>query len=89
VGLEVVDGGPMLDVGAHGIALRNGRKRSIGYVTSSYASSTLGRPIALALIENGASRHGDVIDVQHLGKTRKARIAAPCALDPEGTRLNA
>jgi sarcosine oxidase subunit alpha len=52
-------------------------------------SPTLGRPVALALIERGASRHGETIELQHLGATRRAVIAHPCAFDPEGARLNA
>jgi sarcosine oxidase subunit alpha len=89
VGLEVADGGPMLTAGAHGVEWESGKHRSIGYVTSSYMSPTLGRAIALGLIERGISRHGEVIDVRHMGEVRKARITIPCAFDPEGGRLNA
>lgn len=89
VGLEVIDGGPPLAPGAHGVATVDGRKRSLGYVTSSHVSPTLGRPIALGLIERGASRHGETIEIQHLGRIRRARLAPPCALDPEGARLHA
>jgi sarcosine oxidase subunit alpha len=88
VGLEVVDGGGPLATGAHGVEAASNGRRSLGYVTSSYFSPTLGRPIALGLIERGATRSGDIIDVQHLGQVRRARIVAPCALDPEGVRLN-
>jgi sarcosine oxidase subunit alpha len=89
VGLEVVDGGGPLATGAHGIEIQGPSLRSIGYVTSSYASPTLDRPIALGLIERGAQRHGEIITVQHLGVRRQARIAPPCAFDPEGACLNA
>lgn len=89
VGLEVADGGPMLVAGAHGVELDGGKHRSIGYVTSSYASPNLKRPIALGLIERGISRHGEVIDIRHMGEIRKAKIVQPCAFDPEGARLNA
>jgi sarcosine oxidase subunit alpha len=89
VGLEVADGGPMLVAGAHGVERDNGKHRSIGYVTSSYASPNLKRPIALGLIERGMSRHGEVIDIRHMGEIRKAKIVQPCAFDPEGARLNA
>ncbi len=88
VGLAVAEGEAPLGTGAHGIERTGGAKRSLGYVTSSYFSPTLGRPIALGLIEAGASRHGEVIDVQHLGMLRRATITAPCALDPAGDRLN-
>jgi sarcosine oxidase subunit alpha len=89
VGLEVIDGGVMLPAGAHGVEWEAGKNRSIGYVTSSYMSPTLGKPIALGLIERGISRHGEVIDIRHMGEIRKARIVGPCAFDPEGGRLNA
>ncbi|MFZ5675108.1 MAG: sarcosine oxidase subunit alpha family protein [Pseudomonadota bacterium] len=89
VGLAVPDGEPPLAPGAHGI-LRDGLKlRSQGFVTSSYLSPTLRRPIALALIERGAARHGETIDIQHLGQKRRATITPPCAFDPSGERFNA
>ncbi|CDX35958.1 Sarcosine oxidase alpha subunit [Mesorhizobium plurifarium] len=89
VGLAVREGEAPLATGAHGVEKRDGRLRSIGFVTSSYQSPTLGRPVALALIERGAARHGETIDVQHLGVVRQATIVAPCAFDPEGRRLHA
>ncbi|TPL03006.1 MULTISPECIES: sarcosine oxidase subunit alpha family protein [unclassified Mesorhizobium] len=89
VGLALRQGEAPLATGAHGVEKRDGRLRSIGFVTSSYQSPTLGRPVALALIERGAARHGETIDVQHLGVVRQATIVAPCAFDPEGSRLHA
>jgi sarcosine oxidase subunit alpha len=88
VGLAVAEGEAPLGTGAHGIERAGDRKRSLGYVTSSYFSPTLGRAIALGLIEAGASRLGEAIDIQHLGMPRRATITAPCALDPAGDRLN-
>ncbi|TPN82598.1 sarcosine oxidase subunit alpha family protein [Mesorhizobium sp. CU2] len=89
VGLAVREGEAPLATGAHGVEKSGGRVRSVGFVTSSYQSPSLGRPVALALIERGAARHGETIDVQHLGVVRQATIVAPCAFDPEGRRLNA
>jgi sarcosine oxidase subunit alpha len=89
VGLTVADDGGLLPTGAHGVERADGKSRSIGFVTSSYHSPTLGQPIALALIERGAARHGETIELRHLGMLRRAMIAPPCALDPEGTRLYA
>lgn len=89
VGLEVEDGGPPLATGAHGVAITGATRRSIGYVTSSYFSPTLEKPIALGLIEGGLSRMGETITVQHLGQVRPARIVSPCPLDPKGDRLHA
>ncbi|TPN56239.1 MULTISPECIES: sarcosine oxidase subunit alpha family protein [unclassified Mesorhizobium] len=89
VGLSVPSGEAPLPTGAHGIDRRDGKLKSLGFVTSSYQSPTLGHPIALGLIERGATRHGETIEIQHLGKIRTATIAAPCAFDPAGERLNA
>ncbi|TJV21908.1 MAG: sarcosine oxidase subunit alpha family protein [Mesorhizobium sp.] len=89
VGLAVPQGEAPLPTGAHGIKRIDGRLRSQGFVTSSYQSPTLGRPVALGLIERGATRHGETIDIQHLGKISKATITAPCAFDPAGERLHA
>ncbi len=89
VGLTVIDDGGPLPTGAHGVERAGGKSRSIGFVTSSYHSPTLGRPIALALIERGATRHGETIEFHHLGTLRRATIAPPCAFDLEGTRLHA
>ena len=88
VGLAIDDGEPPLATGAHGIETKAGKTRSIGYVTSSYHSPSLGRPIALALIERGLERMGEMIEIRHLGVTRKSKIVPSCAFDPEGARLN-
>ncbi|WP_378941281.1 sarcosine oxidase subunit alpha family protein [Mesorhizobium sp. ANAO-SY3R2] len=89
VGLAVAEGEEPLATGAHGILRKDGKIRSQGFVTSSYHSPALARPIALGLIERGAARHGETIDIQHLGMVRRATITAPCAFDPSGERLNA
>ena len=41
------------------------------------------------MIEGGLGRMGETVQVFHLGKMRAATIAAACAFDPEGERLNA
>lgn len=89
VGLAVARGEEPLATGAHGISREGGKLRSQGFVTSSYHSPTLARPVALGLIERGAARHGETIDIQHLGMVRRATITGPCAFDPSGERLNA
>ncbi|MDE3174567.1 MAG: (2Fe-2S)-binding protein [Pseudomonadota bacterium] len=88
VGLAA-SGAEPLPTGAHAIETGGGRRRSIGFVTSSYVSPTLGRPIALGLIERGRARIGETVELQHLGRSLTATICAPCFLDPEGVRLNA
>ncbi len=87
VGLAV-EGGEKLPTGAHAVEMTGGRRRSIGFVTSSYFSPFLDRPIALALIERGLERSGEEIELVHLGRRLRATIAPVCALDPEGARLN-
>ena len=88
VGLTAPDGAPPLPTGTHAIETAGGRRRSIGFVTSSYISPSLGRPIALALVERGLSRMGEEIEFFHLGRTMRATIAPVCAFDPEGARIN-
>ena len=58
-------------------------------MTSSYASPTLGRPVALGLVEGGLKRIGEPVGVYWLGAERRATIAPAVALDPEGKRLHA
>ena len=89
VGLSVASGEPPLPTGAHVTTGAGRARRSQGYVTSSYMSPSLGRPIALGLVEDGQSRMGESVGVYHLGAERRATIASPVALDPEGKRLHA
>jgi sarcosine oxidase, subunit alpha len=58
----------------------------IGHVTSSYLSPTLGRPIALAMVERGRERHGRTVYAPLPGGTISAEIVPPVFYDPEGTR---
>ncbi len=58
----------------------------IGHVTSSYGSPALGRPIALAMVERGRSRHGETVYAPLPGGTISAEIAPPVLYDSEGTR---
>jgi sarcosine oxidase, subunit alpha len=89
VGLTVAAGEAPLPTGAHVTAGEGRARRSQGYVTSSYTSPTLGRPVALGLVEAGLSRTGETVSVYHLGSQRRATITSPVALDPQGKRLHA
>ena len=89
VGLSVPSGEAPLPTGAHVAAGAGRARRSQGYVTSSYFSPSLGRPVALGLVEDGRSRMGETVSVYHLGAERRATITNPVALDPEGKRLHA
>ncbi|MEM8789071.1 MAG: 2Fe-2S iron-sulfur cluster-binding protein [Pseudomonadota bacterium] len=89
VGLSVARGKPPLAVGAHVLADGGPAARSAGYVTSSYDSPTLGRPVALGLVAEGRSRIGATVRVWHLGGVVDAQICAACVFDPDGGRLHA
>jgi sarcosine oxidase subunit alpha len=60
-----------------------------GYVTSAAWSPNLGHPIALALLRDGPSRHGERIMVHDpvRGRPVKAEICSPVFIDPEGKRV--
>ena len=92
VGLETLDGGVLPD-GAYAVAPgRNelGQRRMVGRVTSTYYSPTLGRGIAMGLVERGPERLGEVLSFPGTdGATHKARIVAPVFYDPEGEKLDA
>ena len=61
---------------------------AIGHVTSSYWSPTLDRPIALALVEGGRSRMGDVLYVPMPSGAVRVTCEPPVFYDPEGVRLD-
>ena len=90
VGLEVIDGAGPLAVGAHvlpGDAVE--ARGTQGWVTSSAQSPTLGRPVALALVERGGERMGEAVRIWDLGTWRAAKIADVRFYDPSGERLHA
>ncbi|MGI8692358.1 MAG: FAD-dependent oxidoreductase [Geodermatophilaceae bacterium] len=57
-----------------------------GHVTSSYDSVTLGTPFALALLDAGTSRYGEVLDAVDDGIATAVRVVSPVPYDPEGER---
>jgi len=75
----------VLPSGGH---VRAGNGSSEGFVTSSVFSPTLGRGVALALLEAGQARHGETVEVFSLGRTWRATIGDPVAFDSAGERLN-
>ncbi len=91
VGLLTEDPSEVLPDGAY--AVRQVKDKPpmdmIGQVTSSYMSPTLGRSIAMALIQNGRSRMGETISFPLPGnKVVKARITDTVFYDKEGAKLN-
>jgi sarcosine oxidase subunit alpha len=90
VGLECADDGGPLEEGQQLTQRPDppiGTPAS-GHVTSSYCSATLGRPIALALVNGGRARMGDAIYAPMAKGVRQARIVPPVFYDPEGGRLH-
>ncbi|MEM7723624.1 MAG: 2Fe-2S iron-sulfur cluster-binding protein [Pseudomonadota bacterium] len=87
VGLTLPPGDKPLVTGSHLVPL-TGPRRSLGFVTSSYFSPNLNRPIALALLECGTARMGEAIGCFHDRAVRKATVGPACAFDPEGARLD-
>ncbi|MEM7438322.1 MAG: 2Fe-2S iron-sulfur cluster-binding protein [Pseudomonadota bacterium] len=85
VGLTV-DSAPLV-TGAH-LVPADGPRTSLGFVTSSYQSPVLGRPIALALLADGRARMGQTIGVFNDGTVVEATISPLCAFDPGGERLH-
>jgi sarcosine oxidase subunit alpha len=62
---------------------------TIGHVTSTYYSPTLGRSIAMALIQGGSRRMGEILEFPvDKNVTIKARVVDPVFLDKEGERQN-
>ena len=60
---------------------------SEGYVTSSYMSENLSRAIALAMIKDGFSRRGEIVQAMSPdGRRIAAKIASPVFWDDEGKR---
>ena len=92
VGLLADDPKFVLPEGAHVLAGEDGATPTVidGHVTSSYASPTLGRSIALALIKGAQDRMGERVHVaMRDGRRTTATIASPVFFDPQAERQNA
>jgi sarcosine oxidase subunit alpha len=89
VGLRAESPNLVLPVGSHAFERSGGDARSIGWVTSSAMSPTLGHSIALAMIEQGGqlAKAGAEVEVFDRGRIMKATVCAPCFLDARGERL--
>jgi sarcosine oxidase subunit alpha len=89
VGLLTEDPGAVLTEGAQIVAEPNLPlpAKMIGHVTSSYWSQTLGRSIAMALVEGGHERMGETLHVPMGGRTVAARVTGVTFHDPDGQRL--
>ena len=58
----------------------------VGHVTSAYFSPILGRAFALAMVDGGSARHGQMLYAPLPGGTIAANVTAPVFYDPEGAR---
>jgi sarcosine oxidase, subunit alpha len=90
VGLRTRGTNTLLEEGAQ-IAAEAGQKppmKLIGHVTSSYASSVLGYPIALALVAGGRARLGQTLYVPMPGGDLAVEVTSPVFYDPTGARIN-
>ena len=93
VGLATLDGTVIPD-GAYCVGEgtnANGQRNMIGRVTSTYYSPTVGKGIAMGLIERGPERMGEVVDFATLdgtGTVIKAKIVDPVFYDKEGAKAD-
>lgn len=56
----------------------------VGFVTSGGYGHSLGRSLAMALIERDAAGEGSALSVHVVGVERRANVIAPSPYDPEG-----
>ena len=91
VGLLTADPALVLEEGSQIVAERDQPmpKRLIGHVTSSYASATLGRSMALALVSGGRARMGETLYVPTEHGEVAITVVSPVFYDAEGARVNA
>ncbi|MBI2719357.1 MAG: sarcosine oxidase subunit alpha family protein [Rhizobiales bacterium] len=90
VGLLTEDPNEVLPDGAYAVKEVKDKPpmEMIGQVTSTYMSPTLGRSIAMALIQNGRARMGETLSFPLEGKVVRAKIVEPVFYDKEGAKLN-
>jgi len=91
VGLLTADSNVVLEEGAQ-IVLDPNQKlpmRMVGHVTSSYWSASLGRSIALAVVEGGRAREGETVHVPMPDRVHAATITGTVFYDPDNKRLSA
>jgi sarcosine oxidase subunit alpha len=88
VGLMTEDPNDVLAEGAQIVesAQVNAMEHMVGRVTSSYYSAFLGRSIAMALVEGGSTKDGQMLYCWAGGKITAAKIVSPVFIDPEGKR---
>ena len=90
VGLLTEDPGEVLPDGIHAVkrVFEEIEMETIGHVTSTYFSPTLGRSIAMGLVDNGLSRSGEWLDFPTGDRVIRAQIVDPVFYDPKGEKQN-
>ncbi|TIL49660.1 FAD-dependent oxidoreductase [Mesorhizobium sp.] len=66
---------------------RDGRR--VGFVTSGGYGHTLGKSLAMALVDRDCAAEGTELATHIVGAERAARVLAPSPYDPRGKRLRA
>ena len=89
VGLLTTDPRTVLEEGAQVMAAsaRHPPRRPIGHVTSSYASATLDRSIALALVTGGRARMDQTLYIAMPDGDVPVRVTSPVFYDPQNAHL--
>jgi sarcosine oxidase subunit alpha len=90
VGLKTKDPKVVLEEGAQIVSdpKQTIPMKMIGHVTSSYWSENCGSSIALALVVDGKSRHGETLYVPMPDSTIEVEVTGMVFYDPKGDRLN-
>jgi len=60
-----------------------------GFVTSSYWSAALGHSIAMAMLERGHQRHGEMVNISLQDRIVRAKVTAPQFYDFDGEKIRA
>jgi sarcosine oxidase subunit alpha len=91
VGLLTAEPGTVLEEGAQIVLDPNQTlpMKMVGHVTSSYWSAALGRSIALAVIEGGRAREGQMVHIPMPGRIHQAKVTGTVFFDPDNKRLTA
>ena len=61
--------------------------RKVGFITSGDYGHTVGRSLAMALVDRDVSEGGTDLTTEMVGGERKARVIAPSPYDPEGRAM--
>ena len=92
VGLTAIDPREPIPAGGQLVPSGDGTapQQSHGHVTSACHSPNLGAEIALGLLADGRSRHGqEIVAVSPLkGRAVRVRVQPQCFIDPQGSRLH-